>query len=638
MTERPLKVLLVEDDEDDFIITRDLFSEIAHPQFVVEWVDNYELASQRIQAAEHDVYFIDYRLGIHNGLDLLKQAVADGCQAPIILLTGLGDKKVDIEAMKAGAADYLVKGQITTALLERSVNHSLERKHVERRLRESEEQYRLLFDRNPHPIWVVDRLSRKFLAVNQAAIEHYGYSREHFLTMTLEQLLDSSSPSKELSSIDDSSTPDAFLPRGRIWRHKTSAGRIIEVELTWNQISFHGQLAVLVLANDLTQRLDLEAQLRQSQKMESVGTLAGGIAHDFNNILGIISGYSSKLRQKEGQQHDPSLDAIDNAVQRGASVVRQILTFARKTEAALQPIEINAVVEELCKMLSGAFPKNINFVTALCPSLPAITADPTQLHQSLLNLCVNARDAMPGGGVLTLSTSLVDGTVLQAKFSEAQPVPYACLSVSDTGTGMDESTRMRIFEPFFTTKPRDRGSGLGLSVVYGVVKGHQGFIHVESKKGQGTTFEVYLPIPESSGSSTHSRPAERAEIPGGNETILLVEDETLLLELMKSMLEEKGYQVLTAHDGIEAIEVFRSRKDDVALLLVDMGLPKLSGWEAFLQMRQLNPQLRAIVASGYLEPDLRNNILKSGARDFIEKPYVPQEIFRRVRRILDSPN
>lgn len=518
MPESPLKVLLIEDDEDDFIITRNLFSEVGQERYELAWAPTYEAGREQLLRGAHDLYLIDYRLGIHNGLDLLREAKRNGCAAPIIMLTGVGDQQVDIEAIKSGAADYLVKGQITPALLHRAVTHAVQRKNSEQQLRESEEQ------------------------------------------------------------------------------------------------------------------------LRQAQKMESLGTLAGGIAHDFNNLLCIILGHASSMLEfnLDANASRKAAESILKAAHRGANLVKQILTFARKTELSIAPVNVNNLIEELTRMLADTFHKTIAFSLHLGDDVPFITGNSDQLHQSLLNLCVNARDAMPNGGKLSIRTEVVHGIAWRNVFPEMRENDYVCISVSDTGTGMDESTRTHIFEPFFTTKSRDRGSGLGLAVVYGVIKSHSGFIQVESEVNRGTTFRTFLPVPlcNGAGSITEAQPVE--EPLRGTETVLVVEDEELLRELVTTLLSRSGYKVLIAGDGHEAIEVYKQHQNEIALVLADIGLPKLSGIEALTRMKEINPGVKAILASGYLDPELMNGIQKAGANDFLQKPYVPTEICRRVRLVLDA--
>lgn len=385
------------------------------------------------------------------------------------------------------------------------------------------------------------------------------------------------------------------------------------------------------LFND-TKRKRLEQQLIQAQKMEGLGTLAGGIAHDFNNILAIILGYTNRI-ETLGARSETSgaIKIIKDAVERGAALVQQLLTSARQTEARFSALDLNALVRELEKMLQATFPKMIDFELRLLPDLPLITADPSQIYQVLLNLCVNARDAMKDGGTLTLETAMTPGAELAESFTGATAQNYACIRVRDTGSGMSKQVKSHIFEPFFTTKERGKGTGLGLSVVYGVVNNHRGFVQVESERDAGTTFIVYLPV-------EHSTEELRGAITGriirrqnAPQTILLVEDEEMLRDLGVIILESEGYRVLAAKDGVEAVALFEAYRDDIGLVVCDLGLPRLGGREAFLKMKESRPGVRAIVASGYLEPTIRSEMLKAGVLDTIQKPYDFNELLAKIR-------
>ena len=389
------------------------------------------------------------------------------------------------------------------------------------------------------------------------------------------------------------------------------------------------------LFND-TKRKRLEQQLIQAQKMEGLGTLAGGIAHDFNNILAIILGYTSRLEgwRSHPDQIAPAIKIIKEAVERGATLVQQLLTSARQSEARFSSIDLNELVRELEKMLQATFPKTISFELKLQPDLPLITADRSQIHQVLLNLCVNARDAMPDGGTITLETSISPGAVLAEHFTGAEDDEYACVRVRDTGSGMSREVRAHIFEPFFTTKERGKGTGLGLSVVYGVVNNHRGIVQVESEPGAGTTFGIYLPIEHAAKETAGDRLERFSQKSREPQTILLVEDEDMLRELGVTVLEGEGYKVLAARDGVEAIELFEANRDDIGLVVCDLGLPRLGGRDAFLRMKESKPDVRAIVASGYLEPTLRSEILKAGVIDTIQKPYEFREMIEKIRSII----
>jgi PAS domain S-box-containing protein len=400
-------------------------------------------------------------------------------------------------------------------------------------------------------------------------------------------------------------------------------GSFTEGELTGLQV---------YLFNDTKRKL-LENQWIQAQKMEGLGTLAGGIAHDFNNILAIILGYTNRLETLRAKPSEVpgAIKVIKEAVERGAALVQQLLTSARRTEARFSSLDLNALMRELEKMLQATFPKMINFELHLQPNLPLITADRSQIHQVLLNLCVNARDAMPDGGTLTLETAMTPGAELTEFFSGAASQNYACVRVRDTGSGMSRQVKSHIFEPFFTTKERGKGTGLGLSVVYGVVNNHRGFVQVESEPGAGTTFVVYLPFehsPAEIGVSDLGKIFRRQNAP---QTILLVEDEEMLRELGMTILESEGYRVLAAKDGMEAVALFEANRDEIGLVVCDLGLPRLGGREAFLKMKESKPGVRAIVASGYLEPTIRSEMLKAGVIDTIQKPYDFSELLAKIR-------
>src|SRR5450432_464830 len=400
-----------------------------------------------------------------------------------------------------------------------------------------------------------------------------------------------------------------------------------------------GQLTELkgYLFND-TKRKRLEQQLIQAKKMEGLGTLAGGIAHDFNNILAIILGNTMRLEdwKKHPEQMPEAIKVVRDAVARGASLVQQLLTSARQTEARFTSLDLNMLVHELEKMLAATFPKTINFVLQLEPNLPPAKADRSQIHQVLLNLCVNARDAIPRDGTITLVTGVTAGDELREYFSGVNADRYLFVRVMDTGTGISKRVKPHIFEPFYTTKERSKGTGLGLSVVYGVVNNHRGFVQVDSEPGHGTTFSVYLPL----GSATEPALGESGSVGQPDDsarTIMLVEDEEMLRELGVMMLEGEGYRVLAAKDGIEAVEMFEMHADEIGLVVCDLGLPRLGGRDVFLRMKEIKPSVRAIVASGYLEPNLRTEILRAGVLDTVQKPYDFREMIEKIRSIVGQP-
>ncbi|MGH7766440.1 MAG: MEDS domain-containing protein [Candidatus Binatia bacterium] len=385
------------------------------------------------------------------------------------------------------------------------------------------------------------------------------------------------------------------------------------------------------MLRDMEERVRLEDQLRQAQKMESIGTLAGGIAHDFNNILNIIQGYAALLGTHAGDSAEiaDSLNVINEAIKRGAGVVQQLLTLARKTEAVLEPTDVNAVVGGLMELVKGTFPKNIEVTLDLGPELTPLMADANQLNQALLNLCVNARDAMPEGGKLGVQTRMVDGKALP-DYVETKTERFVRIEISDNGIGIDENLRSRIFEPFFTTKESENGTGLGLAVVYGVVKNHQGFVDVQSVPGNGTIFQILLPVlPTTNGNGLQDHAVEASLEPatdGRYGTALVVEDEESMLHLLRNIVAERGYRVLTAMDGETAVNLYRRNKETIDVVLLDLDLPRISGTEVLLKIRQEDPSARIVVTSGYLEPELKAALSREGVTRFINKPYMPDEV------------
>ncbi len=401
----------------------------------------------------------------------------------------------------------------------------------------------------------------------------------------------------------------------------------------------------LALKDDITEKKEMELHIREMETMESLGTLAGGVAHDFNNILGIILGHVSllEIRRNENSAFEQSIHSINSAIQRGAGLVRQILTFARKSEVHPEAIDVNKAILDLSRMIQETFPRTVEIVVDLEEGIPIVLMDNTQLHQALLNLCINARDAMMEpregrvpGGKLTIRTLLVDGAVLSSREGADPSLKYVEISVADQGMGMSDATIQRIFEPFFTTKELGRGTGLGLSLVYGVVKTHGGFVDVDSTLGEGTVFRLFFPVSESVPSGESRTPEGEISARGRGEGVLIVEDEPTLLDLLESTFHDKGYRVFLAADGLEGIEAYREHMGEIAIVVTDFGLPGADGGVLLTSLQSLNPSVNVVVASGFFEPHIRSQLAKNGARALVSKPYGLTELLAVVRRVIDG--
>ena len=393
---------------------------------------------------------------------------------------------------------------------------------------------------------------------------------------------------------------------------------------------------VIEYVRDISERKLLEERFIQAQKMESIGLLAGGIAHDFNNILGGILGYASWMKTNIGPDHPffRPVDTIEKSANRAAELTAQLLAFARGGKYDIRPSSLNNVISESLRILTGTLDKSIAIETSLNDSLPTVEIDVGQIQQVLMNLCVNARDAMPAGGRLTIQSSVARLSESDARSQpEAKPGWFAVLSVSDTGVGMDETVRQRIFEPFFTTKEKGKGTGLGLSMVYGVEKNHGGFVNDYSEAGEGSTFKVYLPL---SGKPEIPDSVSETEMAGGQETILVIDDEDAIRQVAADILGSYGYRVRLASDGKEGISLFSRQFREIDMVILDMIMPRQGGRETFLELKRIDPNVRVLFSTGYSQNEKVNEILALGVRGFIQKPYQVRDLLAKVRDILDA--
>jgi len=518
-----------------------------------------------------------------------------------------------------------------------------ERKLVDGRLRESEHYYRSLIDASPDAIVIIDRLGKLQFASHKA-YELFNVPKDHAVFgNSILQWLDPEYHAQAFAHFRQT-----IVGAGKAAPFEsliiTKDGQRVWAEITGAMLrDVNGKVnRLLLILRDITDRktieLDhrsLQAQLLQSQKIESIGTLAAGIAHDFNNILNIIVGNTELLAKSSlDEKSVRRVSAVSTAAERATHLVNQLLMFARKTDVHHIPLYINDIIGDTVRLLSETFPKTITVEVDLAPDIPCIIADPNQMHQVLMNLSVNARDAMPSGGTLGFSAAAVPGDTVRRQFHDAASTRYVAFTVRDTGTGMDEKTLLQVFDPFFTTKGVGKGTGLGMSVVQGIIQSHHGCIDVQSRPGAGTSIRMFLPVAESPADA----PAPVVDAPHqiGNETILLIEDEELTKEIADDLLASHGYRVIHARDGADGVEVFAGKRGLIDLVVSDFGLPVFNGETVFQRIRELDPTMPFILISGYLEPEKKAGLLQMGVTDIIAKPFKLSEFHTRIRKALDA--
>jgi two-component system cell cycle sensor histidine kinase/response regulator CckA len=514
---------------------------------------------------------------------------------------------------------------------------AIERARSEEALRESEVRYRDLFENASDMIMTVD-LDWNITDANKASVETVDYSREELLQMNLAELLP-----PEVHELARSQLARKLAHEVEVTTYEVEFvakdGHRVPIEVKTRVIWQDGEpTGIEAIARDVSERKRLEQQLQQAQKMEAVGQLAGGVAHDFNNMMSAVIGFSELVLNRLEADHPVrrQVEEIRRAGERASDMTHQLLAFSRKQVLQPKVLDLNAIVAETQKLLERLIGEDVELVSVPDPDLDPIEADPGQLGQVLMNLAVNARDAMPGGGKLTFETrnvELDDG--YSALHVDVEPGAYVLLSVSDTGTGMDAETRLRIFEPFFTTKEEGAGSGLGLATVYGIVTQSGGAISVYSEPGRGTTFKIYLPRAAQDSREIEDRSVRR-DAPRGSETILLVEDEALVRSLEVETLEERGYTVLEAHSPGHALELCRQHEGTIDLLLTDVVMPEMNGHELAGQLAVIRPSMKVLYSSGYADGAIVHHGVIEPGTAFLPKPLTPGTLARKVREVLDS--
>jgi PAS domain S-box-containing protein len=639
----PIRLLVVDDAvEHADMVVEFIRSGDGWPDAETKTAATYEQALEALEAQPFDVAFFDYSLGTRDGVSLLREIRQRDIQTPVIVLTGRGAEEVAVEAMKAGAADYLSKANLSIEALESSIRHALalhaeeqHRRQAEAAVRASEERFRALVENSSDALLLLDAEGR-VTYLTPSSERHLGWKREQMIGRSIfdfvhpdDRDLVGQRMADALECPLEPITEEIRLQRADgDWRIMEGVGV--------NRLSDPSVGAIVVNARDVTERRKLEDELRQSQKMEAVGQLAGGVAHDFNNLLTAILGYCS-LMLDEISQEDPlrqDLMEIQAAGERAAALTRQLLAFSRRQMLQPQVVDVNTLFRQLEKMLRRLISEDVELVTSLSGDLQPVRVDPAAIEQILVNLAVNARDAMPMGGQLTIETANVEiDDAYCLTHAGMHAGHYVVLAISDTGRGMDAATRARVFEPFFTTKKQGRGSGLGLATVYGIVRQSGGCIWVYSEPGHGTVFKVYLPAARTRALVRPSelRPRETAQ---GWETVLLVEDEDAVRALAREVLRRHGYIVLEARHGVDALRVAERHPDTIHLMVTDVIMPHLSGREVAARLNTVRPQMKVLYMSGYTDALMHRELAPGSA--FLQKPFTPETFARKVRHVLDS--
>ncbi|UCE83964.1 MAG: PAS domain S-box protein [Deltaproteobacteria bacterium] len=511
-----------------------------------------------------------------------------------------------------------------------------ERKLAEEALRESEERYRTVLEANPDPVVVYD-IEGKVVYFNPAFTDVFGWTLEERLGKKLDGFVPEAKRPETKMMIDKVLAGESFSTI-ESFRY-TKDGDIIPVSIS-GAVHRDGEgnlVGSVINLRDVTERKKLESQLQQAQKMEAVGTLAGGVAHDFNNLLQAVQGYAelALMGKRKDEPGYREVQEIVRAARRGGELTQQLLAFSRKAESNLRPTDLNHEVKNIKRLLERTIPKMIDIELDLQENLKAVNADPAQIEQILMNLAVNAKDAMSEEGKLTIATRKVtlDETYCRTH-TDAKPGEYVMLSITDTGYGIARETMDRIFEPFYTTKGVGEGTGLGLAMVYGIVKNHGGYVMCSSEPGAGATFEIYLPAIEKMVEPIDDEVIEPQQ--GGGETILLVDDEDFIRELGKEMLERFGYNLVTATNGEGALEIYRQRNGEIDLVILDLIMPGIGGKRCLEELLEIDPQVRVVIASGYSFNVLTREAPKAGVSGFINKPYDMRQMLKVVRGVLDK--
>ncbi len=662
-----IHVLLVEDSPSVTLQIQKLLADTPGVSFRLDHAGDLATALEMIADESIAAVILDLGLPDSEGLGSLWKMRERAPEVPIVVFTGVNDDELALEALRSGAQDYLVKRQVSGPLIVRAVRYAMERKQAEETLRESEEKHRTLLEAIPDIVYKID--PEGVIRFINESIESLGYRPEELIGKHFSVLIhpddilnvtrDSVLPPLEGTITGPEASPKLLderrtgirmtkdlvmrlVPKG--WEAADESACLIGSLTSYGEISAVGHYSTntrtlarvfsgtVGIIKNITgrrraeeERESLANQLRQSQKMEAIGRLAGGIAHDMNNVLGAIMGSASVLGM-ECEENASCMEDIENilvACRKGRALTRDLLGFARKGKYVKEHISLNDVVEKAKSLLVRTIDKSVKVRTLLAEDIHPVEGDRSQIHHALMNVCINAADAMLGrSGEMLITTGTVD--ILRKgsfPFVEAKPGRYSALSVRDSGTGMRREMISKVFEPFFTTKPKGQGTGLGLSMVYGVVKNHGGFIHIESEPGEGTEVTLLLPALDRDAKLDPDEVDQKVSIRPRREVVLLVDDELIIRNSGRRLLEKIGYSVILAEDGRRAVQVFKAMKTDISVVLLDVIMPEMGGIETYHELRSIDPDVGVLFFSGYSRNDDVEELISSGRVGFIHKPF-----------------
>jgi two-component system, cell cycle sensor histidine kinase and response regulator CckA len=656
--DQSLQVLLIEDSLDDAdLMVRAL--RIAGVELAAVRVDSEASLRAALERQSWDLILCDYNLPGFGAAPALALARHYASAIPILIVSGSIGEEMAVELVRQGAADVLRKENVDSRLalavrrelasaevrrretrlhaqlLEQSIElhrEILERRSLEASLRRSEEGFRELFESNPAPMWVWEIADQRILEVNDAAIRAYGYSRDDFLKLQISDIvLPEDLQAQIISRLDEQ-----FIHVEGI-RHRLANGQVIETETYSHRFEYHSRQAIQSLCLDISARRLMEEELRQSQKMEAVGQLTGGMAHDFNNLIGIVVGNLDILMERLAPASFEEMELVGAAIGaavRGAELTKQLLAFSRQQALSPKIIDMAAVLQQASQLLRRTLGEAITIDVRVADGIWPVLVDSAQLESAILNLAINARDAMPTGGCLTIEANngALDGSAGDLGPMRAAE-PCVVISVADTGTGMSPEVLQQVFDPFFTTKGT-AGTGLGLSMVYGFVKQSGGHTSITSEPGLGTTVRIHLPCAEPAHGLAQA-PRNATSAVGGNEIVLVVEDNDGMRDVTVRQLHSLGYRTIQARDGAAGLACLRGRAA-VDLLFSDIIMPGgMDGWTLAEAAGQLRPGLKILLTSGFNAGTASPTTPERAAIDLLDKPYRKDELARRVRDVLD---